>query len=148
LADGRRDREPNETTVIRFSGKRPASIRVDDPLLYYAAWHQKLFGVVSVFTKPRRDGAEDRWPWSAQVRPKVIIRDLGRAPSLDLLSEIDPDKDWHHFVQQMDYREISEEVFDYAAAALVGLAEPERGDILDRTFATVHAEAAEAWRSK
>ncbi len=138
---------PNETTVIRFSDKTPASIRVDDPLLYYAAGHQKLFGVVTVFTRPERDGAEDRWPWSAPVRAKVIIRHLDRAPSLDLLSEVDPGKDWHQFVRQMDYREISEEVFNYAAAALVALAEPDSGDILDEKFATVHAEAAEAWRS-
>src|SRR5262245_8286398 len=97
------DSKPNETERIRFSGRRPASIRVDDPLLYYAAGHVKLFGIVTVFSKPAHDGAETRWPWSAQVRPNVIIRTFDRAPSLDILSDVDETKDWRKFVQQMDY---------------------------------------------
>src|SRR6266480_3374554 len=76
--------ENNETEVIRFSNKKPASIRCDDLLLYYATGHQKLFGIAAVFTKPVRDEGEERWPWSSLVRPKVIIRDLDRAPGLDL----------------------------------------------------------------
>jgi len=135
------DRTPNETERIRFSDKTPASIRVDDPLLYYAASHMKLFGIVTVFTKPKRDGVEKRWPWSARVRPKVIIRSLDRAPSLDILSDVDDAKDWHKFVQQMDYQGIDENVFGHAAQALINVADPARGDILDADFASTYQES-------
>ena len=46
------DRKPNETEHILFSGRRPASIRVDDPRLYYSAGHVKLFAIVTVFSEP------------------------------------------------------------------------------------------------
>jgi hypothetical protein len=76
------------------------------------------------------------------VRPKVIIRSFERAPSLDVLAEADPTKDWHRFVQQMDYRSITEEVFAYAAARLLASADPAFGDIVDPRFAATYGDAA------
>ena len=128
------DIEPNETEIIHFA-KRPTAVRVSHPLLYYAASHQKIFGIVTVFTKPLLDPDRKKWPWFSEVRPKVIIKSLERAPSLDILDEIDPGKDWHKFVQQMDYNALPEEVFNHAAAALVAAADPEMGDLLDARFA-------------
>jgi hypothetical protein len=142
------EQQPNETTLIRFSKRTPASIRPDDLLLYYAPVYQKVFGIVSLFTTPVRDEGEERWPWSAQVRSKVIISEMDRAPGLDLLAEADPTIDWRKKVQQMDYREITEDVFDHAAAALVALADPSLGDILDERFRTEYATAAAEWTSQ
>jgi hypothetical protein len=127
------DQTPNETEIIHYA-KKPASVRVGDPLLYYAAVHQKIFGVVDVFTKPELDPQRERWPWFSQVRPKVIIKTLERAPSLDILAHMDSDKDWHQFVQQMDYHTIDEDVFAYAAAKLIEAADPSKGDLLDADF--------------
>ena len=45
------DSAPQEMTTIHFS-KRPASVRVDDYLVYYATGWQKVIGIVQVFTKP------------------------------------------------------------------------------------------------
>jgi hypothetical protein len=142
------EHEPNETTLIRFSNKTPAAVRPDDLLLYYATGHQKVFGIVRVLSKPVRDEGEEQWPWSAHVRSKVIIRQLERAPDLDLLKEADPTINWHTKVRQMDYKEITEDVFDHAAAALVALAQPALGDILDDGFRADYAAATTAWTSE
>jgi hypothetical protein len=128
------DQKPNETEIIHYA-KQPASVRVGDPLLYYAAVHQKIFGVVDVFTKPERDPQRERWPWFSQVRPKVIIKSLERAPSLDILAQINPEKNWHQFVRQMDYKTIDEDLFAYAAAMLIEAADLSKGDVLDTGFA-------------
>ena len=42
---------PEELEMIRFA-RNPASVRVGDRLVYYAAVHQKLIGIVEVFMKP------------------------------------------------------------------------------------------------
>ena len=140
LADDWFEHVPNETTEIRFSGKRPASIRVGDPLVYYAAGHLKLFGIIEVFTSPVEDGGGDgRWPWVAEVRSKVIIKQLERAPNLDILTEVDPMKDWHKYVQQMDYRTLGPVAFEHVARRLVEAADVTCGDILDATFAAAFA---------
>ena len=73
--------------------------------------------------QPILDNGEKRWPWSAEVRPKVVIKSLDRAPSLDVLYDVEPEKDWHRFVQQMDYRAIDQAVFDHAAAVLIAVAD-------------------------
>jgi len=137
------DHEPNQTTLIRFSNKSPAGIRPDDWLLYYASGYQKLFGIVRIFSKPVRDEVEERWPWSSQVRSKIIIRDLDRAPHLDLLSEVE-DRDWHQFVMQMDYREISEDVFAYAATKLIEVVDVSKGDLVDAAFAASYSHPSSA----
>lgn len=52
-----------------------------------AEWSSSLFGGDDdpVFTSG--DVQKQRWPYYAQVRPKLIIRDMDRAPSIDVLSE-------------------------------------------------------------
>lgn len=142
------ENHPNETELIHFS-KQPTSVRTSHPLLYYAAGHQKIFGIVEVSMKAERDPQREgdprleRWVWGAPVRPEVIIKSFDRAPSLDVLSDVEPDRDWHKFVQQMDYHAISQDVFNHAARLLVETADPSQGDILDRSFAAEHGRRLE-----
>jgi hypothetical protein len=140
------DQHPNETEVIHFSSKaEPTSIRASHQLVYYAAGHQKIFGIVEIVMKPELDAEREadaalgRWSWAAPVRPSVIIRSFDRSPSLDVLAEIEGDVEhWRKFVRQMDYKTISDEVFEHAARVLVETADPDQGDILDPSFAAEH----------
>lgn len=126
------DSAPQEMKVIHFS-KRPASVHVDDLLVYYATGWQKLIGVVQVFTKPEEDPALERWPYWAEVRPKLMIRDFDRAPSIDELT-VDGGRDFRKAVMQMDYKILEEDEYERALAALLAAVDPDKGDFLDPTF--------------
>jgi hypothetical protein len=136
------DTHPNETEIIHFA-KRPKAVRVDDTLVYYAAVHQKIFGIVKVFSKPQDDPTRTRWPWWAYVRPQVIIRSFERAPALDVLAEVTPDRDWRRVVMQMDYKSLREIEYEHVAAALAKAADASRGDIITPEFASIRWGAAE-----
>src|SRR4051812_35597279 len=79
------DSAPREMEYIDFT-KEPKAMRAGDYLVYYAAGHQKLYGIVEVFSRSRMDAQRERWPYYAKVRPKLIIRDMHRAPSVDVLN--------------------------------------------------------------
>jgi hypothetical protein len=68
---------------------------------YYAAVHQKLYGIVEVFSRSKMDAQKKRWPYYAQVRPKLIIRDMDRAPSIDALN-VSGGRDFRKTVKRMD----------------------------------------------
>jgi hypothetical protein len=127
------DSAPQELNVIHFS-KNPASIRVDDYLVYYAAGYAKLVGVVQVFTKPELDAQRRRWQYWCQVRPKLMIRDFDRAPNLEVLN-VDGGRDFRKTVMRMDYAILEDAEYERAAAALSAAADPTCGDIVEPPFA-------------
>ena len=127
------DSAPQELSVIHFS-KKPASIRVDDYLVYYAAGYAKLFGIVQVFSKPEHDAQRRRWPYWCRIRPKLMIRDFDRAPDVEVLNA-PGGRDFRKTVMQLDYTFLEDDEYERAVEALVMAADPSRGDILSAPFA-------------
>jgi hypothetical protein len=126
------DAAPHELSVVHFA-RNPTSVRVGDLLVYYAAVHQRIFGIVEVFTKPEFDAQLERWQYFCKVRPKLIIKDFDRAPSIDVLN-VNATRDFRKTVMQMDYAELTTDEFDLALTALEAAYNEKRGDIRGDTF--------------
>jgi hypothetical protein len=124
---------PQEMTTIHFS-KQPASIRVDDYLVYYAAVWQKVIGIVQLFTPAQLDAQLVRWQYWSTVRPKLMISDFERAPSIDVLT-VDGGRDFRKVVMQMDYKILEDAEYERAHAALHAAVDVTKGDFLDPKFA-------------
>ncbi|MEZ5101964.1 MAG: hypothetical protein R3C15_19620 [Thermoleophilia bacterium] len=123
------DSAPQEMSVIHFA-RQPASVRVDDYLVYYAAGWGKLIGVVRVFAKPAFDAQLGRWPYVAPIRPLLMIRDFSRAPAVDVLN-VAGGRDFRRTVMQMDYALLEDAEYERAALALRGSVDVSRGDFLE-----------------
>jgi hypothetical protein len=126
------DSAPQELSVIHFS-KNPVSIRTGDYLVYYAAVHQKLYGIVEIRTPPEFDARLTRWQYYAAVLPKLIIRDMERAPSVDVLNVPDR-RDFRKTVMQMDYAELTEAEYARALEAIDTVCDSSVGDHRDPRF--------------
>lgn len=128
MADDWVDNHPQELSVVHFT-KEPKSIRVGDLLVYYAGVHQKLLGIVEVFSKPQLDAQHKRWPHYCEIRPKLIIKDFDRAPSIDVLNSPDGKRDFRKVVQQLDYAALEDAEWELAVAALETAWDPGKGDL-------------------
>jgi hypothetical protein len=126
------DSAPRELEYIDFT-REPKAMRPGDYLVYYAAVHQRLYGIVEVFSKSSMDAQKQRWPYYAQVRPKLVIRDMSRAPSIDVLN-VDGGKNFRKTVQQMDYAQLTEAEYERALAAIEDACNESLGDVRDRNF--------------
>ena len=131
------DNAPQELSVVHFS-KRPASIRIGDVFVYYAAVHQKICGIVQVFSKPEYDAQLEHWQYFCQIRPKLIIKDFDRAPSIDTLN-VEGGRSFRRVVQQMDYALLEDAEYDRALNALESAFDASRGDIRDPHFNEANA---------
>jgi hypothetical protein len=125
------DSAPRELTYIDFT-RDPKSIRTHDYLVYYAAVHQKLYGIVEVFSRADMDAQRKRWPYYAEVRAKRIIRDMDRAPSIDVLSV--PGRDFRKLVMRRDYMVLKEAEYQRALAAIEEACDESLGDVRDPRF--------------
>lgn len=123
---------PQELEIIHFA-RNPASVRVDDYLVYYAAVHQKLIGIVKVFTKPEFDAQLEHWQYFSRVRPQLIIKDMDRAPSIDVMN-VDTVRDFRKTVMQLDYTILADDEWQRALAALEAACDESKGDIRDSRF--------------
>jgi len=123
---------PQELETIHFS-KNPSGISVGDLLVYYAAGHQKLLGIVAVFMKPEFDAQLKRWQHHCPVRPKLMIRDIDRAPDLDILN-VPGKRDFRKSVMQMDYAVLEDTEYERALAAIEAAFDGTKGDIRDPHF--------------
>jgi hypothetical protein len=126
------DSDPQELTTIHFT-KEPQSIRTGDYLVYYAAVHQRLYGIVEIFSPPQLDAQRKRWPYYAEVRPKLIIRHMSRAPSVDVLN-VPGRRDFRKTVQQMDFAALTEAEYQLALAAIDMACDESLGDYRDPKF--------------
>jgi hypothetical protein len=133
------DSAPQEMSTIHFS-KKPVSVRVDDYLVYYAANWTKVIGIVQVFTKPVFDAQLGQWPWWSTIRPKLMVRDFDRAPSIDVLN-VEGGRDFRKTVMQMDYAILEDDEYDRALSALLEVVDTAKGDFLDPHFARADAHA-------
>jgi hypothetical protein len=126
------DSHPRELEHIDFT-RMPASIRTGDYLVYYAAVHQKLYGLVEVFSPPEFDAQRKRWPYHAAVRPRLIVRDMNRAPSIDVLN-VPGERNFRRTVQQRDYAILTEAEYERARDAIGRVIDESLGDVRDPRF--------------
>jgi hypothetical protein len=119
-------------TTIHFT-KEPQSIRTGDYLVYYAAVHQRLYGIVEIFSPSQLDAQRKRWPYHAEVRPKLIIRHMSRAPSVDALN-VPGRRDFRKTVRQMDFAALTEAEYQLALAAIDKACDKSLGDYRDPKF--------------
>lgn len=123
---------PQELETIHFS-RTPSGISVGDLLVYYAAGHQKLLGIVEVFMKPEFDARLKRWQHHCPVRVKIMIKDIERAPHLDVLN-VPGGKDFRKTVMQMDKAILEDAEFERALSAIEAAYDESKGDIRDEWF--------------
>lgn len=126
------DSAPQELEVIHFS-KNPSGISVGDLLVYYATGHQKLLGIVELFMKPEFDARLKRWQHHCPVRVKIMIKDIDRAPGLDVLN-VPGKRDFRKTVMKMDYAVLEDAEYDRALAAIEAAFDETKGDIRDPHF--------------
>jgi hypothetical protein len=63
--------------------KHPRSLKAGDLLAYYAAGRGVFPAVVElVSSEVSKDETNDRWPWTMNVRPRLVIPQLSDAPSI------------------------------------------------------------------
>lgn len=123
--------DPRELEYIDFT-KDPKSMRAGDYLVYYAAVHQKLYGIVEISSRSSMDAQKRRWPYYAKVSPKLVIRDMDRAPSIDTLTM--PDRNFRKLVQRRDYMKLSSSEYERALAAIDEACDTMLGDVRDPHF--------------
>jgi hypothetical protein len=85
--------------------------RGDTAILYAAVW-QAIFGVVEVVGDPAHDPERERWAWTFEIRPLVVVRDLHDAPPVEAAG-IFPQSLWRH-----SHIRLRAEQFDSARAQI------------------------------
>jgi hypothetical protein len=68
--------------------------RGNTAILYAAVW-QAIFAVAEVTGDPEHDPARERWSWTFEIRPLVVVRDLRGAPPVEAAG-IFPQSLWRH----------------------------------------------------
>lgn len=122
------DVHPEKLSAVHFA-KEPKSIRVGDLFVCYAAVQEKLLGVVEVSSPPQFNPQYTQWPYFCEVRPKLIIREIDRAPSLDALNAADRGRAFRRAVPQMDYAVLEDAEWESAVAALEAAWDRTKGDL-------------------
>jgi hypothetical protein len=56
-----------------------------DRLVYYASVWRRVFAVVEVVEEPARRGTSERWPWTVDVEPLLLIPRLDDAPPVEAI---------------------------------------------------------------
>jgi hypothetical protein len=120
------DSAPQELQIVHFS-KNPAGVRVDDMLVYYATGYMKIIGIVQVFTKPQFDAQLDHWQYWCDIRPKLMIKGMERAPDLSVLNI--GSKDFKKTVMQMDYAILTDAEYKAALDAISSTVDLALGDL-------------------
>ena len=113
--------------VIRDIGfpVEPA-VSVGDRLVLYASGHAKFFGVVEVFMPPYLDNRAAPWSYRCEVRARLVLDDLARAPALD---ELRVGRDVRKSVRQQSHIRLSAAEYDAAVDSLERAVDVERGDL-------------------
>lgn len=79
-----------------------------------------MFGVVDVVGEPGNDPERERWAWSFDIHPIVVLQDLHDAPPVEAAG-IFPQSLWRH-----SHIRLSDEQFE-RAAELIAAATRTRG---------------------
>ena len=74
------------------------------------------------------DAQLTRWQYWCRVKPRLMIKDIDRAPSIDVLNVPDG-RDFRNTVQQMDYAVLEDAEYERALNAIESAIDEEKGDI-------------------
>ena len=83
--------------------------------------------------KPQLNAQLKHWQYYAPVRPKLMIKDIDRAPDLDVLN-VPGKRDFRKTVMQMDYAVLEDAEYERALAAIEAAVDETKGDIRDPHF--------------
>jgi hypothetical protein len=119
---------PEDLRNIGFP--RNPSVRVGDPLVYYASGYGKVVGLVEVFMPPSLDNREAPWSYRCDVRPRIAIADIERGVELDELN-VPGERDLRKSIRQQSHIRLSAEEYDRAFAALRAGLRPDSGGFID-----------------
>ena len=119
---------PDDLRNIGFP--RNPSVRVGDPLVYYASGYGKVIGIVEVFMPPQLDNREAPWSYRCEVRPRIAIADIERGVELDELN-VPGERDLRQSIRQQSHIRLSHGEYDRALAALCVRVDEGAGDFVD-----------------
>ena len=74
------------TRLTRTGFPRRPRMLVGDRLVYYASVWRRVFAVVEVVAEPTDlDPVSERWPWTVEVEPLLVIPRLDDAPPVEAI---------------------------------------------------------------
>ena len=101
----------------RTSFPRRPRMEPGDRLVYYASGWKRIFAAVEVIAEPTdADPLSERWPWSVEVEPLVVVPLLSNAPPVEALG-IPP-----RSMSQQSHIRISPEQYARAVDAIASVA--------------------------
>ena len=102
------------------------SVSVGDRLVLYASGYGKFFGVVEVHLPPYLDNRAAPWSHRCEVRARLVIDELARAPRLE---ELNVEKDVRKSIRQQSHVRLSDASYGAAVEALERAVDIARGDL-------------------
>jgi hypothetical protein len=92
-------------------------MEVGDRLVYYASGWKRVCAVVEVVSAPSdADPLSERWPWSVEVEPLIVVPVLSNAPPVEALG-IPP-----RSMSQQSHIRLSVEQYSRAVDAIASIA--------------------------
>jgi hypothetical protein len=72
--------------VLRWTGfpRRPR-VEVGDRFVYYASVWKRIFAIVECVSEPAETRPGQRWPWTVEVEPLIVIPILEHAPPVEAI---------------------------------------------------------------
>jgi hypothetical protein len=108
---------PGSRSLVRTGFPRRPRIEPADRLVYYASVWRRIFAVVEVTAEPVvRDDAPERWPWSVEVAPLLLIPLLDDAPPIEACGVM------ARSMSQQSHISVTRETFERAVDAIASVA--------------------------
>jgi hypothetical protein len=108
---------PGSRSLVRTGFPRRPRMEPGDRLVYYASVWRRIFAVVEVTSEPEmRDDAPQRWPWSVEVAPLLVIPSLDDAPPIEACGVMARSMSQHSHIS------ITREAFERAVDAIASVA--------------------------
>ena len=120
LAADWRLRERNNLLLRVWFSKHPRSIRGGDLLVYYAARHGVMPAIVEVVSDHVDEHlSEERWKWSMEVRP-IVLLGLREAPTIydSLIDPLRVRRQSHIRLEPHEFAQLRALILDAAAASV------------------------------
>jgi hypothetical protein len=104
-------------SLVRTGFPRRPRMEPGHRLVYYASVWRRIFAVVEVTSEPEiRPDAPERWPWSVEVAPLLLIPSLDDAPPIEACGVM------ARSMSQQSHISITPETFERAMDAIASVA--------------------------